>query len=120
MPWKIVKKTYGKDPRYDAVYHISYTDTSIKFDVMCSYINDSYKWVLSCDAPAIRGVMLGVLPKVSDVQACEKAVAYIQKKVGEKQVSLANALSTISERIKRELEKSLENSHIRNLFNIFV
>lgn len=78
MPWKVIHKTYGRDHRVDATYHIRYQSSNLSFDIICSYHNESYRWVLSSRTFGLEGIILGESPKMTDREAAPAAIAYIR------------------------------------------
>ncbi len=79
MPWKVIQKSYGKDPRRDARFHIQYASTQVHIDITCSYLNEGYKWFLKCDRLGIDHIVLGEVPQMNDQLARQAAVKYLEK-----------------------------------------
>ena len=102
MPWKIVEKRYGRDPRRDAKYHIMYQSTALHIDVICTYLEDGYKWFLNCETLGLHGIILGNSPEMSDKQVGPAAVKYISKVLAEKQDDLNLAADAFLEHLDRE------------------
>ena len=101
MPWRVVQKTYGRDHRVDAHYHIRYESSYLSFDLICSYLNESYRWILNSETFGIKGIILGDSPKMTDREAGPAAIAYIRKFVGEKQDDLDNAEDAFVTQLKK-------------------
>ena len=99
MPWKLIQKTYGKDPRVDAKYHIKYQSSFLSFDLVCSYLNESYRWVLNSETLGVKGIILGESPKMTDGEAGPAAVEYLRKFLDEKQEDLDMATESFKTQI---------------------
>lgn len=95
MPWKIVRKTYGRDPRVDAVYHIQYQSSTLTFDIICSYLNESYRWILNSNQLGVKAIVLGESPRMTDKDAGLAAVTYLKKFLTEQVDDLDRAKETI-------------------------
>lgn len=101
MPWTIVRKTYGRDPRYDAKYHIRFASVSIKFDLYCEYL-DGYKWILKCEGLGADNILLGHSPPMNDQQAGIAALNYLSKVVDGISEDLKNGEETLVRHIEKE------------------
>ncbi len=97
MPWKLVQKKYGIDPRFDARYHLKYFSAFLEFSVICSYFNESYRWVLSSENLGLSGIVLGESPQMSDRDASLAAIRYIRKQLDEKIEDLQRAEEGITD-----------------------
>ena len=103
MPWHIVEKSYGRNKRYDAIYHIRFADTSINFDVICKYVNGHYRWLLFSSSPQAHSIQLGIVPDMNDLQACEVAYTYVRQILKEKLASVNMAEEVLRPQLKRAI-----------------
>ncbi len=105
MPWTIVRKTYGRDPRYDAKYHIRFASVSLKFDLHCQYL-DGYKWILKCERLGAENILIGHSPPMTDQQAGIAALKYLSKVLEGIAEDLKNAEETLVKHIEKESKKT--------------
>jgi len=81
MPWKVVKKTYGKDPQIDSFYHLQYISSQFQIDITCYYL-EGYKWFMKCDRLGIDHILLGEIPKMDEYEAKKAAIQYLTTELG--------------------------------------
>jgi hypothetical protein len=103
MPWKIIEKKYGRDPRRDARYHIRYQATSLHFELICTYLEDGYKWFLQSETLGLKSIMLGVSPEMNYEDAGFAAIKYIKKVLDGKLTALALAEECLTEQLTKHI-----------------
>lgn len=98
-------RDYGRDPRYNAKYHIRYASVCLKFDIRSEYL-DGYKWILKCDRLGVDNILLGHSPPMTDQQAGIAALRYLFKVVDGIGSYLRNAEETLTRDIEKESKKT--------------